>query len=552
MKKAFGGVALLGLGLLELASCSGFGTAPGETPGPDGGGIDGESVLTPVQLAIESVSMEPKVVAPQARDTAVTVRIKRAGFLDPVEVFFPNLPKGITSEKVFVERGKDTAALVLHVAKDAPLGPAANLRVFANGGGTKIAEASLEIVGAPGALDLSFGSAGQVVETTPIQEIVDAGLTSDDKLILLGRDSNGVFLRRYQPDGVVDPTYGEGGLARPFEPILGSPQTYFKPYALAVAPDGNAYMAALFISNGTPGLTKIPPDGKTSVPSGTVLTKFSSVNSLVRLANGSFVASGMRDVAEAYSPTTGGGLIFAAHGPSGNLDTSWGGDVTNNVKGWVARPGYAEASTVTVAVAGEGFDVIETARGLWGFGEAANPTVGKYVVLVKLTSAGKFENNYQAGGVGAWELSASYLGAVALDGDDFVIAGSRRSAFVLRRFIGGDADPKLDLQTLTVSGLSDGTNESRHRMMRDGSGFLLAGGGESMFLVRATKDLVPDTDFGQAGTSAIPSGGANFQPRVSRVLQQRSGRVVVVGSIFDSNNGTVVASLSRHWPARNR
>ncbi len=550
MKKAFGAVGLLGLGLLELASCSGFGSAPGETPGPDGGGIDGES-LTPVQLAIESVSMDPKVVAPQARDTVVTVRIKRAGFLEPVEVSFPNLPKGITSEKVFVERGKDTATMVLRVAKDVPLGTAANLRVFANGGATKVAEASLEIVGAPGALDLSFGGAGQVVETRPIQEIVDAGLTSDDRLIVLGRDSSGVFLRRYQPDGAVDETYGQGGLARPFQSINGLPQTYFKAYALAVAPDGNAFMANVFIANGTPGISRISPDGKTFVDADTVLTKFSNVNSLVRLANGSLVASGMRDVAEAYSPTSGGGLIFAVHGPSVNLDRSWGNDVTNNVKAWVPRPGYAEASAVTVAVAGEAFDVIETPRGLWGFGDAPNPS-GKFVALVKLTSTGKFERSYQAGGVGSWELGANYLGAVPVTGDDFVVAGARRSAFVLRRFLGGDADPKLDLQSLTVSGLSDGTNESRHRMIRDGSGFLLAGGGESIFLVRATKDLVPDTDFGQAGISAIPSGGPNLQIRVSRVLQQRSGRVVVVGSLFDSNTGTLVASLSRHWPARNR
>ena len=557
MKNALGAAVLLGLGLLELASCSGFGTAPGETPGPDGGGIDGESI-TPVQLAIESVSMDPKVVAPQARDTAVTVRLKRAGFLEPVEVSFPNLPKGITSEKVFVERGKDTAVLVLHVAKDAPLGPAANLRVFANGGVTKIAEASLEIVGAPGALDLSFGGAGQVDGPAGRGEVAyDAALLQDGSMLIAGKDAQGAFVRRLTSEGLLDTSYGDGGIARPTQISIAKPEPYEYPFAIVALPDGRALLAAkgirLTARTEKVGLVTISADGKSFTTLYPSLTGFETVRSISEVAPSRYVLVGMREDVGAGS-TAGGGLIAMAFA-SGARDTSWGADVQLNPASWPARPGFVEGSWTRAGIGGDGFFALSTKSATWLLGDAGYKGGGS-LEMAKLTPAGKFDLTYADNGINTYDQPDPFIGAAAYENDVFLTGAHRRDGFTVRRFDGGKADASFGVRAVAVPGvvsrLAVRENTLRERgFVRDRRGALLLGSGftatemPSRFLARVNSSGNLDSDFGDRGVVTIVG---DFAATIAtNVLIQSSGRILTIGT--SSMGGDTRISITRHWPS---
>jgi uncharacterized delta-60 repeat protein len=119
-------------------------------------------------------------------------------------------------------------------------------------------------------LDASWGGIGQALAPVPtLANSVSAAATqSDGKVIVAGIDNIDVeprvFLTRFQLDGTVDSTWGNGGIVRA-DPLTG----YGNPMAVAVQSDGKVLLAtanaikpgsnmlrvARFTTDGTPDLT---------------------------------------------------------------------------------------------------------------------------------------------------------------------------------------------------------------------------------------------------------------------------------------------------------
>mgnify|MGYP003376706557 CR=1 FL=1 len=77
----------------------------------------------------------------------------------------------------------------------------------------------IEVRGAPGEVDETFGTNGYVVRPASVtsEVIADAALLSDGKFVTGGVDEEGPFVKRYSSEGVLDATFGIGGTYR-FEP----------------------------------------------------------------------------------------------------------------------------------------------------------------------------------------------------------------------------------------------------------------------------------------------------------------------------------------------
>ena len=201
-----------------------------------------------------------------------------------------------------------------------------------------------------GTLDTSFGDGGTVVTQIGQQDNV-AGmvLQSDGKIVLAGTADSHFALVRYNADGSPDATFGVGGMV--VTPIVGF-QDFAN--GIALQSDGKIVVAGKIvesISTSDVGVVRYNTDGTLDATfgnGGIVDTPFAGENSeamgVAVQANGDVVVVG--EVTNANSPFA---VAMARYTPDGQLDATFGDSgrvvtdiyvnpVSGAASGWLYRP----------------------------------------------------------------------------------------------------------------------------------------------------------------------------------------------------------------------
>jgi uncharacterized delta-60 repeat protein len=282
-----------------------------------------------------------------------------------------------------------------------------------------------------GTLDTSFGDGGQAVTAIGERSASAAAvaLQPDGKVIAAGSDNRLFMLVRYNTDGSVDPSFGDGGIVRT---AIGSDGAWAR--ALVIEPDGRVVAAGGTCNHDCAwALVRYEPDGSLDSSFGvdgrvttSLGTRSASAYSLVRQPDGKLVAAG----------TNGLNTVLVRYRADGTLDASFG------------------SGGIAVTVASQGFDAayaltLQPDGGLIAAREAAG--FGAGFVLTRYTANGRLDTSFGTGGVELGPPGSAR--ALALQGDGSVVAAGytfvgAKYAVQLARYV-NEGDPPRPTATPT-------------------------------------------------------------------------------------------------------
>ncbi|MEU6574281.1 hypothetical protein [Streptomyces sp. NPDC046805] len=285
----------------------------------------------------------------------------------------------------------------------------------------QIADVALAKYNPDGSLDTSFGDGGKV--RTDLSGGLGDGirglaLTKDGKILAAGASGPDSFVARYLPDGHLDPTFGNGGVAKT---DFGLGDHLF---ALDELPDGKIIGAGT--SNGDFLLARFNPDGTLDTSfgqGGSVHTDMSGQNDLAfgfaHTADG-YLITGAANAPDPFGATGPIRTAVARYHTDGTLDTSFGGDgkVTTDVDPVTADEGRE------VAVDSQGRVVV---AGLTGEVSAfpLDPTAGDMLVT-RYRPDGTLDTSFGGGdGISTVDFNggADAARGLVLTGNDDIIVG---------------------------------------------------------------------------------------------------------------------------------
>jgi uncharacterized delta-60 repeat protein len=380
-----------------------------------------------------------------------------------------------------------------------------------------------------GDLDPSFGGGGIVQTTlTSMEDRANAGALQPDGKILAGggkyTSSSTVELAvvRYQPNGIVDPTFGTSGV------VTTNVGTIAEVESLVVQPDGKI-VAAGYVDDGAGNLSMAlvrydasgsldPTFGSGGIVASTLGPGTGIVRAVLLQPDGKLVAVGEARV--------GGNQLFAAarFEADGSVDTGFGtaGEVMTD-----ASPIFDIANDAVLQPDGR-----IVAAGTAGF----RPT------LVRWNSDGTVDASFGTGGVASLSSASGYGTAAVVQPDGkLVIAGneslpSGKYDFVLGRFdANGTLDPTFGTGGVVRTALGpDDDFEFDLAIQPDGKlvavGQMTTGFFTSSFAaVRYETDGSLDAGFGTGGITSTPFGFLAYAAPGAVVLQP-DHRIVLVGS----------------------
>jgi uncharacterized delta-60 repeat protein len=347
-----------------------------------------------------------------------------------------------------------------------------------------------------GTLDTAFGTDGTVVTNMSLSSLGDAvGVQSDGKLVAGGfsiapnaeiTGIPGSAVARYNTDGSLDTSFGNGGIVSLTEP------SGFAIFAVAILPNGQilvggAQMPTVSAVGAQPEMARLNADGSldgTFGSFGTVISGSGVILSLVIQPNGQIVAAGMLN--------SGGVLIFGVsrYDSDGGLDGTFGagGEVTTSFNAAFSVALQTDGSIVAGGVGG-----VSSNNLISGF---PNVFSGGQFALVRLTTDGILDTTFGNGGqVQTPLLSASSIASIAVETNGEILAAGT---------------------AVTASGTLD---------------FALA---------EYTNSGSLDSTFGSGGTTTVNLDGKD--DTAFGMVLQADGRIVVAGSSFSTSaqpaNGT--------------
>lgn len=402
--------------------------------------------------------------------------------------------------------------------------PAAGLIVV----GLFVVLSATPVASVPGELDPTFGGDGRV--TTPVVAVGSianaVAIQPDGKIVAAGETLHlydRFALARYDPDGTLDPSFGDAGTVT----------TRFRRWggvanAIAVQADGKIVAAG-----GSFGifpkfaLARYLPDGTLDASFGgdgrvrTFFTVDGAMGSAVAIqADGKILVAG---AAEAVGANGMSGFALARYNPDGSLDATFGADgtVTTDFPG-----GHASA----IAIQANGKIVAA--------GEAGNrPALARY------NPDGSLDATFDGDGmvttevvccpvfVGANAVAIQPDGRIVTAGEHFECFGgggfSCESFFILARY---EADGALD-STFGTGGLTFGVFGIANALALQADGKIVAAGtlgsGKKFALARYNADGTLDMSFGGDGRRFIDfTNNADFGQGVAI---DADGRIVMVG-----------------------
>lgn len=238
--------------LLLLVCCglTGWGcgsSAPAADLGPaHEQGIDAGRPDLPASL---SIALQPaRLVLRQGSSVAVAIAVNRTGWSGPVALSANGLPTGVTAPPVATDG--DSASLLVAAENQAATG-LASATVVASGGGTEVSAALVVDIRRPEAVDSSFGSGGSVRFEIAQKLFPDRLVLQPDGKILVSADVEllqagdpspaGNVVYRFLSSGALDTSFGQNGVS-----VIGSSQQMLSA-PIAIQPDGG--IVGVYICN---------------------------------------------------------------------------------------------------------------------------------------------------------------------------------------------------------------------------------------------------------------------------------------------------------------
>jgi uncharacterized delta-60 repeat protein len=372
-------------------------------------------------------------------------------------------------------------------------------------------------VAAPGALDSSFGSGGEVTTdfggSDSAQAVVIQG---DGRIVAAGLSGAGDFaLARYTADGSLDPSFGSGGKAT----------TDFGGFdaasALAVQPDGRI-VAAGRSGSGDFALARYNADGSldsTFGSGGKLTTDFGGFDGALAVAlqtDSKIIAVG--------GGGTGSDFALARYNADGSPDTSFGsgGIVPTDFGGF-------EAATA-VAIQGDGKIVATGSTFSGGF---------QQFVLARYNGDGSLDASFGSGGMVTTDfgLGSGFGGALTIQPDGKIVAAGRAGTdFVVARYNGdGSPDPSFGTAGKVTTDFGGALFDAAFGVALQSNGKIVAAGGTfngfgppaaDFALARFGADGSLDAGFDSGGKVTTDFGGFDV---ASGLALQADGKIVAAG-----------------------
>ena len=432
------------------------------------------------------------------------------------------------------------------------------------GGAVLVAALALGGVSPAGAtgsdLDAAFGDRGKVVVEPPDgagERPAAQVLLPDGKILVAGAGfparAGSVFMAlRFEPDGTLDRTFGEGGrvwtdLATLATPLAGRVAEGVAAgvsgaSALVVAPDGRFILGGYTGTAATTeaALVRYTADGKVDRSfgsGGAVVTDFGGVgadvvSALALMSGGRIVATG----------SSGDRLAMARYHPGGGaLDTSFGAE------GVVLSDGMLNGLSAAVDPAGR----------LLVAGQSGKPGGPFDLAVARYRLDGSPDASFGTGGFARTDLGASgeFPRALLPEADGgLLVAGTSGAGFVLLRHLAdGRRDPAFGDEGAVTSGppigwalfierLPDG------RLVVAGARLEVAGTQQAereVAVCRYLPDGTLDPSFGSGGVVGTDVVSSRHDDGVAANLHP-DGRLTITATSFDAENTHPYVVLVRY------
>ncbi len=411
---------------------------------------------------------------------AVHVSVLRgAHFIDKLALTATQLPSGVAVVSGSIPAGATSGDLVLSAATSVHAGlfHGAKLVVSTPNGVTQEHPLDIELTGAPGAPDESFGDGG--VTALPLRA-ESAVLSADDDIVVIGdlQDAGPVapVVVRFSPAGTLDLTFGDGGFS---VPIAGNGG-----FGNGLARDDAGYVVVETPSglNGRRSVARIDLGG-TPLPNfgegGTI--EYTNKNNAV-------IASG----------PAAGTVFLAGTGAIGSYTVDW---FTKD--GTVAAHAVGFGKELNMVVDGEGRAVV----------------LSHGVHLTRLFADGSVDSTLTDPSDAAVGLGLGTTAGLLATSDSYFVTGTLSPYDIVKLRIDGTPDPTF--------GNGGFATETVDQFAAADAGALYVSRGVAVGRLNA-----------QGGADLTFGSGADTSDAPVKILVQRSGRIVVVGT----------KSIHRYWP----
>jgi uncharacterized delta-60 repeat protein len=408
-----------------------------------------------------------------------------------------------------------------------------------------------------GALDATFGDGGYVVTSVNFNTAgswaTDVAVQPDDKIVVAAESYNyentstrDFYVLRYDANGALDPTFGNGGVAR-FG--ITAAADYETPYALAIQPDGKILVGG--VAAGNPAVARLNSNGTldTSFASGGKLTfQFANkeggdVGSIIVLADDRIMLGG----------TSSGRFGFARLKADGSFDTTFNGSgkLSANVSPQKASQNGG-MSDLTIQPDGK-----ILASGFSGSG----PRQPRSWMLMRLNANGSLDTAFGSGGQtminfgGTWSVArhASVLpdGKILAGGDMLV---SPNSTWIYVRYLSnGQIDTTFGSGGKIMIAAGGSSRIEGMAIQPDGK---IVGSGWwrdtadsvpwDVMIMRLNPDGSMDNGFGTNGSTFTDYNGMADEGHSMAV--QSDGKFVLAGIINGYGATTSSIGLYRYLP----
>lgn len=527
-------IALAWCACLALVACGG------------GSAEDAPALASDAQadaVAIDSAAVAPgrfelsvstkSIVLIEGASAKVTVEVVPGqGFADDVRLSASALPAGLKTNAggVVIKPAERRIDVIITAPAKTRHGPA---RVTIRGTAATAAsvtasvEVDVDVRGASGSLDTSFGDGGVAVTPLPGPvNVSDLVLTSDDRAVVTGgvniftptTASNSFAFARYTANGAPDPSFGDAGV------VISNPGDAFGAQAVAsVRPPGTDDLIAV----GGGYVMRLRKDGSRETTFGdngvvTVGDEIDVKGLFLRATNQIVLAGGGNPSSPKVVQLTSAGAPDPAFGVGGAVQ----GPGISSPLGAAIDPASGDVILVGVGcrilpISQNGTAGTETStlgNNCYAWNALVDPTGRRLLVGA--------DEKPDSGGGGFPPLFTAVVGAFLPDGGLVSSFGD-----------GGYAAPVIN--ELSASAFSAMAVDSDGRYVAVGLGF--EGG---FHVVRIKRDGTLDKTF--AGVGFTTTGPAS-QADAKRVAIQKDGRIVVAGTFSAGMFGSVFG-IARFWP----